>query len=164
MNEPRSSWWRGTQGEWYVVVQIALVLLVVAGPRTLLGLPAWISPFDQAAMIAGLPVFLIGSLLAFAGIVRLGANLTVVPHPKENSQLVQTGPYKFVRHPIYSGVILAAFGWALLIHGWLTILYAIALLVFFDIKSRREERWLGEKFPEYHSYQKRVRKLVPWIY
>jgi protein-S-isoprenylcysteine O-methyltransferase Ste14 len=164
MNKSRIFWWRGARGEWYVVVQIGLLLLTALGPRTLPGLSPWIAPCSLAASIAGVLFLLSGGLLALVGVVGLGANLTVVPHPKENSQLVQAGPYKFVRHPIYSGVILAAFGWALMVHGWLTILYAIALFVFFDIKSRREERWLGEKFPEYGSYQKRVRKLVPWIY
>jgi protein-S-isoprenylcysteine O-methyltransferase Ste14 len=48
--------------------------------------------------------------------------------------------------------------------GWLTIGYAIILLVFFDIKSRREERWLSEKFSGYAAYQKRVRKLIPLLY
>jgi protein-S-isoprenylcysteine O-methyltransferase Ste14 len=77
---------------------------------------------------------------------------------------VETGPYGWVRHPIYSGLILAAFGWALIAQGWLTLLWAVVLLVFFDIKSRREERWLMARFPAYASYRKRVRKLIPLIY
>jgi protein-S-isoprenylcysteine O-methyltransferase Ste14 len=59
---------------------------------------------------------------------------------------------------------LIGFGWALLVHGWLTIGYAIIMLVFFDIKSRREEEWLMIKFSGYGEYQKRVRKLIPFVY
>ncbi|RPI93163.1 MAG: isoprenylcysteine carboxylmethyltransferase family protein, partial [Chloroflexi bacterium] len=45
-----------------------------------------------------------------------------------------------------------------------TLIYAGLLFVFFDIKTRREERWLARKFPEYAGYQQRVRKLIPFIY
>jgi protein-S-isoprenylcysteine O-methyltransferase Ste14 len=69
-----------------------------------------------------------------------------------------------VRHPIYSGLILAALGWAFWVHGWLTIGYVVVLFVFFDIKSRREERWLAEKYAGYEAYRKRVHKLIPFVY
>ena len=48
--------------------------------------------------------------------------------------------------------------------GWLTFVYVAALFVLLDVKSRREERWLVEKFPEYPAYQRRVRKLIPFVY
>jgi protein-S-isoprenylcysteine O-methyltransferase Ste14 len=65
---------------------------------------------------------------------------------------------------MYGGAILMALGWAFLVHGWLTISYALILLAFFDVKARREEQWLKEKFSGYVAYQKRVRKLIPFIY
>ena len=99
-----------------------------------------------------------------AAFFRLGTNLTPLPYPKEKGTLVETGPYALVRHPIYSGAIFMGFGWALWVHGWLTLGYACLLLVFFDVKSRLEERWLSEKFTGYEAYQKRVRKLIPFIY
>ena len=94
----------------------------------------------------------------------MGKNLTPLPRPKENATLVVSGAYRLVRHPIYSGITFMAFGWGLWLHSWLTIGYALLLFAFFDIKSRREERWLEEKFPEYAVYRKRVRKLVPFVY
>ena len=99
-----------------------------------------------------------------AGIFKLGPNLTPVPFPKPEATLVETGPYGFVRHPMYSGAVMIALGWALWVHGWLTIGYAIALFLLFDVKSRREEKWLIERFSGYESYQRRVRKLIPYIY
>jgi protein-S-isoprenylcysteine O-methyltransferase Ste14 len=105
-----------------------------------------------------------GSLLALAGTFHLGANLAVLPRPKENGVLVQNGAYRLVRHPIYSGLILGAVGWALWRNGPLTLLFALVLAVVLDIKSRREEQWLAEKFPEYAAYQRRVRKLIPLLY
>jgi len=160
----QSPWWKGARGEWYVVAQIALFALVLFGPRTWPGLPAWAPPFTWLGWLAGGALIGIGGLLALAGIVSLGTNLTPVPYPKDDAALVESGAYRVVRHPIYSGGIIAAFGWGLLVHGWLTLVYALILFAFFDVKSRREERWLVEKFVDYPAYQKRVRKLIPFVY
>ena len=65
---------------------------------------------------------------------------------------------------MYAGAALASFGWALAVHGWLTLAYAAALVVFFELKARREERWLREEIPGYAAYQKRVRRLIPFLY
>lgn len=62
---------------------------------------------------------------------------------------MEAGAYSLVRHPIYSGLILAAFGWALLRGSPLGLIYGVVLLVFFDLKARREERWLAAKFAAY---------------
>jgi protein-S-isoprenylcysteine O-methyltransferase Ste14 len=160
----QSPWWKGARGEWYVIIQVVLFGLVVFGPRMAIGWSAWTSPYAELGSITGGVVLLMGGLLATAGILKLGTNLTAVPYPKEQATLVETGPYRLVRHPIYSGVIMAALGWALLVNGWLTIGYALILLAFFDIKSRREEQWLKAKFENYPAYQKRVHKLIPFLY
>ncbi len=163
-NISQALWWKGARGEWYVVAQIALILLVFFGPRTYPGWSKWMSPFTWLGSIGGGILLPAGVLLLAAAIFRLGSNLTAVPYPKEQGRLIETGPYRLVRHPMYCGGILIAFGWACLVHGWLTVGYALIMLVFFDIKSRREEQWLKEKFAGYGEYQKRVRKLIPFIY
>jgi protein-S-isoprenylcysteine O-methyltransferase Ste14 len=157
-------WWKGARGEWYVVAQAVLGILVIFGPRTCEGWAAWVQPYSAISAIAGVALFLTGGLLFAAGILKLGPNLTAVPFPKSEATLVETGPYGFVRHPMYSGVVMMALGWALFVHGWLTIGYVIALFLLVDVKSRREEKWLIEKFSGYESYQGRVRKLIPYIY
>jgi protein-S-isoprenylcysteine O-methyltransferase Ste14 len=106
----------------------------------------------------------VGVFLFILGIVALGKNITPLPHPKENAELVVTGPYRFVRHPIYGGLILIFIGYALIVHGWLTLLYAALLFIVFDLKSRKEEEWLQEKFPNYTAYSRRVPKLIPFLY
>jgi protein-S-isoprenylcysteine O-methyltransferase Ste14 len=88
----------------------------------------------------------------------------VLPRPKEKARLVVTGAYRLVRHPIYSGIFFAALGWGLCLHSWLVIGYALLLFLVLDLKARREEQWLLEKFPEYAAYQKRVARLIPFIY
>lgn len=160
----QSSWWKGVRGEWYVIAQGGLFLLVVFGPRTWHGLPGWSVPSMWFGSVTGSISLILGGVLSTMGSLKLGANLTALPYPKDGSILIEVGPYRWVRHPIYGGVILAAFGWGLWVHSWLTLGYALILLIFLDIKSRREEQWLRDIFPDYINYQKRVRKLIPFIY
>jgi protein-S-isoprenylcysteine O-methyltransferase Ste14 len=158
----RKPWWKGARGEWLVVVQVALIGLVLLGPRTLFGQPAW--QFPQACPIVGVVLMLLGAVLLFAGLVSLGSGLTPLPYPKEGANFIQTGPYSLVRHPMYCGGLIFSVGWALYVQGWLTLGYVAVMFVFLDMKSRREERWLAEKFPMYATYQRRVRKLIPFVY
>lgn len=162
---PRAPWWRGRRGEWYVVAQVVVFSVVILGPRTLPGLPEWPSVVAASASVLGVLLFLGGFALALAGLLRLGDSLTPLPYPVECGSMVDSGAYRIVRHPIYSGVFFGALGWALWVHGWLTLLYAAVTFVFVDVKSRLEERWLVEKYGEpYAEYQRRVRKLIPWVY
>jgi protein-S-isoprenylcysteine O-methyltransferase Ste14 len=159
----RKPWWKGARGEWFVVAQAVLMLLVFLGPRSLGGQPVSF-PFPHACLIVGSVLMLAGCALFLAGLLRLGPGLTPLPYPKDGASLVTTGPYGLVRHPIYSGGLVAAVGWALGVQSWLTLGYVIVLFVFLDVKSRREERWLAEKFATYAAYRRRVRKLIPFIY
>ena len=99
-----------------------------------------------------------------AGLFGLGQNLSVLPHPKDDAELVISGAYRLVRHPIYSGLIIGAVGWALLNASVMTLIYAFMLFVLFDLKSRREERYLTFKFPQYVEYKRLVHKLIPFVY
>jgi protein-S-isoprenylcysteine O-methyltransferase Ste14 len=158
-------WWKGAHGEWYVIAQIALMVLMVVSPKTLPGWPAWSPMFTWLGTIGGGFLVLAGVLLFIPAIFRLGSNLTAVPYPKERGTLIETGPYRLVRHPIYCGVLLIGFGGALLVHGWLTLGYAILMLLFLDVKSRREEEWLKAKYADYDAYQKHVvHRLIPFLY
>jgi protein-S-isoprenylcysteine O-methyltransferase Ste14 len=157
-------WWKGARGEWYVLAQAVLMLLVLVGPRTLPGGPEWSLPFASARRVIGVILIAAGGAFFLAALLRLGSALTPLPYPKPGAPLVQTGPFSLVRHPIYSGGLIASVGIALTVSGWLTIVYAAALFALLDIKSRQEERWLAAKFPDYAAYQRRVRKLIPFLY
>jgi protein-S-isoprenylcysteine O-methyltransferase Ste14 len=87
-----------------------------------------------------------------------------LPYPTSRATLIRTGPYRLVRHPMYAGGIALAFGWALFVRGWLTLAYAVVLLLFLEVKATREERWLVDRFPDYPDYQRRVRKLIPFVH
>lgn len=160
----KEPWWKGAKGEWYVVVQFLLLGLTVFGPASLPGWPAWSGVWRTLTIVVGLLLGGIGGLFILSGLFSLGSNLTAVPRPKEDAFMVVHGAYRFVRHPIYSGIILGASGLGFLRGGWLGLLYAFTLFIFFDIKSRREEAWLREKYADYADYQQRVPKLVPFVY
>ena len=156
--------WPGKRGEGYLAIQLLLFLLIAFGPRALPGLPLWQVGAFSISRVVGIGVGLFGIFLAFGGVLNLGPNLSPLPYPKDESVLVQNGIYGVVRHPIYSGLILMVFGWGLSRGSPVVLLYALLLFVFFEVKSRREEVWLAEKFAEYRAYQGRVKKLIPFVY
>jgi protein-S-isoprenylcysteine O-methyltransferase Ste14 len=160
----RPAWWVGARGEWYVIAQIALFAVVAFGPRNAPGVPRcppWLAPWVSRAGVALLAA---GSLALLAALLNLGRNLTPLPYPKDDATFVATGAYRWVRHPIYASAIAMAFGWSLCVRGPLTLVYVVVLFGFFDLKSRREERWLVAKFSDYADYQRRVRRLIPFVY
>lgn len=152
------------RGGWWVSAQFGLLFALVLAPPDLPGLPALPLLREQGALIVGFILGGCGMALAGMGLLHLGANLTPFPRPRDNGRLVQNGVYAIVRHPIYSGIILGAFGWSLVRGSIVALALSVALLVFFHFKSRREERWLVERYPEYAAYQKRVKKLLPFIW
>jgi len=112
-----------------------------------------------------------GALLTAIGIgfaiwarVNLGRNWSSRPAMKEHHELVTTGPYAYVRHPIYSGIMLAALGTALTsnIFG---IGMSISTSIMFALRLNKEEKIMLELFPEqYPEYQKRTKRLVPFVW
>lgn len=150
-----------SRGELYVVVQAILLIAMFFGPRDLFGSPVEI---NQPLWFLGQLLFYLGVAIAIWAAILLGPNLTPLPKPKANGELIQTGLYRLVRHPIYFGVILVCFGWAAIEQTPYSLVLAFILLIFFDLKSRREESWLIEKFPEYRAYQQKTKKLIPYLY
>lgn len=119
---------------------------------------------DPAASAPG--VLLVALGLGFAVWARrwLGANWSARVTVKEGHSLVTSGPYRIVRHPIYSGGLLALLGTALA-QGELRGFLALALaFVAFLIKSRFEEARMRAVFPEYERYAKRTPALVPFLF
>ena len=118
-----------------------------------------------------LPAILLGALLllaaaacGIAGTLALGHNLTPFPQPSSTNQLVQSGIYGLIRHPLYTAVMCGSVGWALVWRSWPALVAALALGPFFNAKARREERWLRQRFPAYARYEERVKRFLPWVY
>lgn len=149
----------GHRGELWVLVQAALLVLFVFMPPDE---ALW--PYPSAVNFAGWIFATVGLLLLSWSAVNLGRSLTPFPRPIENGELITTGAYRIVRHPIYLGVLLCCLGFALVTTSSVRLGLTLVLFVFFDLKARREERWLIEHYPDYGRYQKHVKKLIPWLY
>ena len=150
-----------SRGELYVVVQAILLIALFFGPKDIFGLPTML---NQTLWWIGQILFYSGIVIAVWAAILLGPNLTPLPKPKPSGEFIQSGLYRFVRHPIYFGVILVCFGWASIEQTLYTLVLAIILLIFFDLKSRQEEIWLTEKFSEYDVYKQNTKKLIPFLY
>jgi protein-S-isoprenylcysteine O-methyltransferase Ste14 len=148
----------GKRGEGWVILQVFIFLVIGLSVNYVrVNVPLWLR-------ICALISLLTGGMLGTLGVLYLGKNLTPFPKPKYDTQLIRHGIFRMVRHPIYSGLIFGTFGWSLFIGSLPGMILSIILFLFFDLKSRREESWLTERFPEYKEYQKRVKKLIPFIY
>jgi protein-S-isoprenylcysteine O-methyltransferase Ste14 len=120
----------------------------------------------KAAALAWVGVAITAGGIAFAVWARfvLGQNWSSEITVKEGHEFVRSGPYSLVRHPIYSGVLLALFGTAICV-GELRGVIAFGLfIVGFRLKARLEETLLSEQFGEqYRSYQNEVKALIPFV-
>jgi protein-S-isoprenylcysteine O-methyltransferase Ste14 len=151
----------GGRGEGWFLLQLLLFAAIAAAG--LVG-PAWSGAGRTAGQVIGAVMILWGGLLSLRGVLDLRENLTPFPKPLPGARLVDTGSYGLVRHPIYGGLIVGAGGWGIFTASPLALLLALALGVFFDLKSRREELWLSEQFAGYAAYRSRTRRMLPWVY
>lgn len=101
-----------------------------------------------------LPAALGAGLVAWSA-RELGPSFTPFPKPPPQGELVETGPYRVLRHPIYVGGVLFAAGLSLVFSAYGLALTAL-LAVFWVAKARLEERHLGERFPDYAEYRRRT--------
>ena len=134
-----------------------LVLLQFTAIAALLwrwGAAAW-SPW------AWPPIALASALAAWAVASNPPTNFSIFPEPRANARLITTGAYSRLRHPMYAALGLYALGFAI---GWNTPVHwlsALALALILVLKSRREERFLHARFPDYAAYAARTPRFVP---
>ena len=151
----------GPRGEGWVIIQF--VLLALVGLLGLIG-PAWSGSVRTATDVLGAVLLAVGIGLGTWGLGALRTALTPLPRPRAGAQLVETGAYRLVRHPIYGGIVIAALGYGLLMASPAAILGAVLLLGFFRLKSAREEVWLMAVYPGYAAYRSHTPRLLPFLY
>lgn len=151
----------GRRGEGWVLLQVALVAAVVV--TGLLG-GSWPAAARPWLLAASVPLALVGLALFLGGGRGLGRQLTPFPKPVAGGGLRRDGAYRFVRHPMYGGVLLIVLAWALVSAPLALVPWALAAL-FLEAKCRREEAWLVEQHPGYEEYQRSVRRrFVPFVH
>jgi protein-S-isoprenylcysteine O-methyltransferase Ste14 len=132
------------RGDRWVVAQ--LVLFVIIGASLF---------FGPGVTRLGWIVAAIGLALAIWAAVTMGSSLSPFPRPPRDAELVERGPYRFLRHPIYVGGFLFFAGLSLVFSVYALALTAV-LAGFWVAKARLEERHLAERFPEYADYRRRT--------
>jgi protein-S-isoprenylcysteine O-methyltransferase len=114
----------------------------------------------------GLLVFVLGIALRWSAIVHLGRFFTVNVAIAQKHELIDSGPYRWIRHPSYTGALLAFVGFALSLGSWLSLLcLVIPIMPVFSWRIYVEERALGEALGDsYRQYMARTRRLIPFVY
>ena len=121
-------------------------------------------PPGIAAYGLGLIMVAIGLGFAVWARVYLGRNWSATVTVKQDHELIRSGPYALVRHPIYSGILFALVGTAVAIGEWRGLLAFAAIAVGFLFKIGAEERFMGETFGEqYARYRAEVPALIPFV-
>jgi protein-S-isoprenylcysteine O-methyltransferase Ste14 len=111
----------------------------------------------------GLALFAAGLALAVWARVYIGSNWGMPMTQKDDPELVTTGPYHLIRHPIYSGILLAMIGTAVAVSVYWVIAVAV-LGVYFIYSATQEERYMSERFPDaYPTYRRSTKMLVPFL-
>jgi protein-S-isoprenylcysteine O-methyltransferase Ste14 len=119
-----------------------------------------------AVFVAGFVLFVAGILLRVWAILTLGRYFTPSVQVQSGQHVVKSGPYRFVRHPSYTGMLLALLGLGIALDDWLSLL-ALALLPLIGlvVRIRHEESVLGEALgEEYREYAAHTSRLVPGVW
>ena len=150
----------GRGGGW-VLAQFALIALTMVA---VVVPPDWPDGAHMALSLVGAVLALAGAAIAAAASRALGRGLTPFPRPAEGAALVERGPYRVVRHPVYAGGILFFAGWSLYA-GPVALALTVVLAILWAGKTAVEERYLRDAYPGYSDYVSRVRsRLVPGVY
>lgn len=114
----------------------------------------------------GLAIIVLGMLIRFIAVKQLGRFFTVDVTIREDHQLLQTGLYKFLRHPSYTGSLLSFFGFGLSLNNWISLLLVFLPTLYAMIhRINIEEKVLTEQFgKQYLDYISKTKRLIPFLY
>lgn len=119
---------------------------------------------DRWLAAVGLVLFAVGLGFAIWARFHIGRNWGSPMTQKDNPELVTSGPYHLVRHPIYSGILAAGAGTALTV-GWMWLIAVALAGVYFVYSATVEERYLNQQFPDtYPRYKRSTKMLIPFVF
>ncbi len=162
---PGKGSWRG-----WALARLGLIVLLIALYKLPIFSPFWDFAYRLSFFYNG-TVRIVGTFLTALGIAfavwarrHIGRNWSGRPTMKIGHELVTSGPYRFVRHPIYTGILIALFGSGL-VNGptWMVAFILFALI--FSWRIHVEETYMMELFPgQYPAYRARTRALIPFLW
>lgn len=122
--------------------------------------------FSNAAYACGALLFVLGIALRWWSIIHLGRFFTVNVAIAKDHRVVSDGPYRYVRHPSYTGALTAFLGLGLLVHNWLAaLLLMVPITAMFLWRIKIEEQALSAALgADYTEYMTRTKRLVPFVY
>jgi protein-S-isoprenylcysteine O-methyltransferase Ste14 len=147
----------------YLMLTVVVVVLLNVGVRKV-NLTRSVLPHTLAIAILADLLVLAGFIISVWARIVLGRNWSARVTLKEDHQLIQRGPYRFVRHPIYSGLLVMILGTAVLVGRVSGFLALLICLCGFWIKLRQEEALLTGRLPGYSEYMARTKALVPFLF
>jgi protein-S-isoprenylcysteine O-methyltransferase Ste14 len=153
---------RGTRA----IVALSLGGSIFVGISTRSWVPALDTPAPAAFAVAGLVAIWLGLALRIWAVVTLGGSFSTFVHVDTEQAVITSGPYRWVRHPSYTGLLLIALGFGLCAGNWLALLICVvvpslALVPRIAVEESELTRVLGER---YRSYQKATHRLVPGVW
>jgi protein-S-isoprenylcysteine O-methyltransferase Ste14 len=149
-----------------ITLVVVIVILRTVGVKNFFGgsSPLSSGPSNMAVAILGVVLCGLGIGLAIWARVHLGRNWGMPMSHKKDPELVTSGPYSLIRHPIYTGVFLAAVG-SILTTGLLWLLLLIVMGIYFIYSAGEEEKIMTAAFPDqYPAYKARTKMLIPYIF
>ncbi|HTB22910.1 MAG TPA: isoprenylcysteine carboxylmethyltransferase family protein [bacterium] len=151
----------------FVAQRIFLIpgYFLLFSPYSAFGLGAPWVPSGALIQGGGVALCLLGLLYSVWARAALGRNWSGTVTLKEDHQLIQSGPYAYSRHPIYTGILCASFGVALEEGRRGALLGFVLAAISFHLKMATEEAFMREQFgPDYGAYAAKVKKLIPFVY
>ena len=113
--------------------------------------------------IAGATLVGLGTVGYIISHFYLRSNWSLFASIKEGQKLITNGPYRLVRHPMYSSMTVIVLGSGLLISNSLILLFTPVVIIVYYIRSKKEETLLRAEFPEYNEYSRKTKMLIPGI-
>lgn len=139
----------------YVLLQLLVLIAWLFEPES------WKFELSENLHYLGLIVAVIGFILILVALVQVGTRISPFPSPMQGAKLVTSGAFAFARHPMYSGILFAAFGLSIWLGSGYKLLMSLLLYLILFLKSRYEEKRLLQIFPEYEIYKRNTGRFFP---
>ncbi|HZW78495.1 MAG TPA: isoprenylcysteine carboxylmethyltransferase family protein [Flavobacteriaceae bacterium] len=146
------------------VVDVFLVILQLAVfVAFVFDVHGWRLYFPAFLFPLAIVLLILGAAIIFFELMQLGKQLSPFPSPRKNSKLIVNGVYKYIRHPIYSGILIGFLALTMIADSGYKMLVTFLMFLLFYTKSVYEEKRLMQVFPDYKVYKNRTGRFFPKI-